>query len=100
MAADLLESSPVFRAAIEACAKALKPKGVDLMAEFARPEGWSAPALAMAGLSATQARSLAPLLGCMVPAVLACMRPLSQLPGSVRAHRGLRTGVHGLHGLR
>ncbi len=67
MAADLLEASPVFRAAIEACAKALKPKGVNLMAEFARADGWSAPALAMAGLSATQARSLpAPLLDRMM----------------------------------
>ena len=57
MAADLLESSTVFRAAIKACAKALKPKGIDLVGEFARPDGWSTPALAMVGLSATQASS-------------------------------------------
>ena len=57
MAADLLESSPVFRSAVEACARALKPKGVNLMAEFSRPEGWATPALAMAGLSATQVHS-------------------------------------------
>ena len=63
MAADLLESSRVFRSAIEACARALQPKGVDLMAEFSSPEGWSTPALAMAGLSAIQARSVLVLAG-------------------------------------
>lgn len=56
MAAELVETSPAFRASIEACAAALQPYGVDLMAEFAKPDGWSTPALAMSGLSAVQAR--------------------------------------------
>ena len=56
MAAELVEASPAFRASIEACAAALQRYGVDLMAEFAKPDGWSTPALAMSGLSAVQAR--------------------------------------------
>ena len=56
MAAELVETSPAFRASIEACAAALQRYGVDLMAEFAKPDGWSTPALAMSGLSAVQAR--------------------------------------------
>jgi len=57
MGAELLESSPVFRRAIQACAAALAPHGIDLLAEFGRADGWSSPALAMAGLSALQARA-------------------------------------------
>ena len=56
MAAELVKASPAFRASIEACAAALQRYGVDLMAEFAKPGGWSTPALAMSGLSAVQAR--------------------------------------------
>ena len=55
MAAELLEASPVFRASIAACAAALQRYGIDLLAEFGRADGWSTPALAMAGLSAVQA---------------------------------------------
>ena len=55
MAAELLEASPVFRASIAACAAALQRYSIDLLAEFGRADGWSTPALAMAGLSAVQA---------------------------------------------
>ena len=61
MAADLLESSSVFRAAIEECARALEPMGIDLVAQFACPDGWGVPALATVGLCATQASSSRPL---------------------------------------
>ena len=57
MAAELVEASPTFRSSIQACADALKRYGVDLLAEFGRADGWSTPALAMAGLSAVQVRS-------------------------------------------
>lgn len=57
MAAELLEASPVFRASIAACAAALQRYGINLLAEFGRADGWSTPALAMAGLSAVQARA-------------------------------------------
>ena len=57
MAAELLDASPTFRASIAACAAALQRYGVDLLAEFGRADGWSTPALAMAGLSAVQARA-------------------------------------------
>ncbi len=56
MAAELLADSPMFRASIAACAGALERYGIDLLAEFGRAEGWSTPALAMAGLSAVQVR--------------------------------------------
>ena len=61
MGAPLLESSPVFRHAIRACAAALKPHRLDLLAEFAKEEGWRQPALAMVGLVAVQVR---PFHGC------------------------------------
>lgn len=61
MAAELVEASPTFRSSIQACADALKRYGVDLLAEFGRADGWSTPALAMAGLSAVQVRSLSSL---------------------------------------
>ena len=54
MAAELLADSPTFRASIEACVRALERYGVDLLAEFGRADGWSTPALTMAGLSAVQ----------------------------------------------
>ena len=54
MAAPLLATSPVFRAAVAACAEALRPHGVDLLAEFGKEEGWKHPALAMVGLVAVQ----------------------------------------------
>lgn len=54
MAEPLLETSPVFRRAVNACADALKPHGVNLLAEFGKEEGWKHPALAMVGLVAIQ----------------------------------------------
>jgi len=86
MAAELLESSPVFRGAIQACAAALTPHGIDLMAEFARTDGWSSPALAMAGLSALQARAGARLRRARagsprgLPCACRCI-PGTELPG-------------------
>ena len=56
MAQPLLETSPVFRRAVNACADALKPHGVNLLAEFGKEEGWKHPALAMVGLVAIQVR--------------------------------------------
>ena len=64
MGAPLLESSPVFRHAIHACAAALKPHRLDLLAEYAKEEGWRQPALAMVGLVAVQVRPCHP---CMAP---------------------------------
>ena len=57
MAQPLLRSSAVFRRAIEACAEAVRPVGLDLLAEFEAEGGWSQPALAMVGLVAVQAHS-------------------------------------------
>ena len=57
MAEPLLHSSRVFRNAIRACADALRPHNIDLLAEFAKEEGWKQPALAMVGLVAVQARA-------------------------------------------
>ena len=54
MAEPLLKTSPVFRRAVNACADALKPHGVNLLAEFGKEEGWKHPALAMVGLVAIQ----------------------------------------------
>ena len=54
MAEPLLQTSPVFRRAVNACADALKPHGVNLLAEFGKEEGWKHPALAMVGLVAIQ----------------------------------------------
>ena len=59
MAQPLLRSSAVFRRAIEACAEAVRPVGLDLLAEFEAEGGWSQPALAMVGLVAVQACCLA-----------------------------------------
>jgi hypothetical protein len=56
MAAPLLQSSAVFRHAIRACADALRPHNIDLLAEFGKEEGWKHPALAMVGLVAVQVR--------------------------------------------
>lgn len=82
MAADLLGASAEFRAAVQECADALAPKGVDLMAEFARPGGWGAPALATVGLCATQASICSFLCGC------ALINTSCILPGLLYLHRG------------
>ena len=74
MGAPLLESSPAFRRAIRACAAALKPHRLDLLAEFGKEEGWRQPALAMVGLVAVQVR---PCCTCM--AALCALSPLSGL---------------------
>ncbi len=54
MGEPLLHSSPAFRRAVHACAAALKPHGLDLLAEFGKEEGWKHPSLAMVGLVAVQ----------------------------------------------
>ncbi|CAL8464659.1 g4194 [Coccomyxa elongata] len=54
MAEPLLLSSPVFLDAVRKCADALRTHNVDLMAEFAKEDGWKSPALAMVGLVAVQ----------------------------------------------
>ena len=54
MAKDLMVASPTFNAAVKACAAALTPFGVDLLADFEAEDGWSTPALATAGLVAVQ----------------------------------------------
>jgi fatty acid synthase len=54
MAVTLLESSSTFRKSVTACAAALRPYNVDLMAEFSAEKGWSKPGLAMVGLVAVQ----------------------------------------------
>ena len=54
MTKDMLEFSPVYRAAVEECAAVLRPYAVDLMAEFASTEGFSDPTLAAVGLTAVQ----------------------------------------------
>ncbi len=56
MAQPLLRSSAVFRRAIQACAEAVAPHGLNLLAEFEAEGGWSQPAIAMVGLVAVQAR--------------------------------------------
>ncbi len=58
MAEPLLRSSPTFLNAVRKCADALKTHNVDLMAEFAKEDGWKSPALAMVGLVAVQVRCL------------------------------------------
>ena len=54
MGAELLDSSPVFRAAIDACAAVLEPLGVHLHGEFRAADGWKRPKHAMVGLTALQ----------------------------------------------
>ena len=54
MGAELLDSSPVFRAAIDACAAVLEPLGVHLHEEFRAADGWKRPKHAMVGLTALQ----------------------------------------------
>ena len=65
MGSPLLESSAAFRQAIRACAAALKPHRLDLLAEFGKEEGWRQPALAMVGLVAVQASSSPDVYPCM-----------------------------------
>ena len=54
MGAELLDSSLVFRAAIDACAAVLEPLGVHLHEEFRAADGWKRPKHAMVGLTALQ----------------------------------------------
>ena len=54
MGAELLDSSPVFRAAIDDCAAVLEPLGVHLHEEFRAADGWKRPKHAMVGLTALQ----------------------------------------------
>ena len=64
MGEPLLQSSPAFRRAVHACAAALKPHGLDLLAEFGKEEGWKHPSLAMVGLVAVQVH-IRMLRGCL-----------------------------------
>ena len=54
MGRELLDSSAVFRAAIDACARVLDPLGVHLLEEFRAADGWKQPKHAMVGLTALQ----------------------------------------------
>ena len=54
MGRELLDSSAVFRAAIDACARVLDPLGVHLHKEFRAADGWKQPKHAMVGLTALQ----------------------------------------------
>ena len=54
MGQELLDSSAVFRAAIDACARVLAPLGVRLHEEFRAADGWKKPKHAMVGLTALQ----------------------------------------------
>lgn len=68
MAADLVHASPVFHKAVQACAAAVKPFGLDLLAEFDREDGWSHPAAAIVGLATVQVRMRK---ACQVPVLRA-----------------------------
>ena len=54
MGQELLDSSTVFRAAIDACTRVLSPLGVHLHDEFRAADGWRKPKHAMVGLTALQ----------------------------------------------
>ena len=54
MAAELLQSSPAFRESMHACAKAVAPYGLDLLAEMVDPEGWKSSAASASGLASVQ----------------------------------------------
>ena len=56
MGRELLAASPAFRAGVQEGADALAPLGVDLMAEYAKPDGWSSPLMAAVGLTSLQVR--------------------------------------------
>ena len=64
MAAELLQSSPAFRESMHACAKAVAPYGLDLLAEMIDPEGWKSSAASASGLASVQVLHL-PLLTAM-----------------------------------
>ena len=54
MGADLLAESAAFRGGVSACAAALKPHGLDLMAAYGREDGFSDPVMAAVSLIAVQ----------------------------------------------
>lgn len=55
MGLELLSESPAYRRGVEACAEALKPFGIDLIAAFSDEAGFSEdPILAAVGLIALQ----------------------------------------------
>ena len=57
MAAELLQSSPAFKESMHACAKAVAPYGLDLLAEMVDPEGWKSSAASASGLASVQVPS-------------------------------------------
>ena len=59
MAAELLQSSLAFRESMHACAKALAPYGLDLLAEMIDPEGWKSSAASASGLASVQVQRCA-----------------------------------------
>jgi hypothetical protein len=86
MGEPLLWSSSVFRRAVQACADALRPHGLDLMAEFGKDEGWNQPALAMVGLVAVQVRRLFNEQTCAVETVQGGIQSWEQLVLLIRWH--------------
>ena len=54
MGVDLLSESAAFRRGVMACAAALKPHGLDLMAAFSQEDGFSDPIMAAVSLTAVQ----------------------------------------------
>jgi fatty acid synthase len=54
MGRELLRASPAFRAGVQACADALTPFGVDLMAAYEQDGAWDDPVLAGVGLASLQ----------------------------------------------
>ena len=75
MAEPLLHTSPVFRRAVHACADALKPHGVNLLAEFGKEEGWKHPSLAMVGLVAIQVLYISNLNSDITAGILSAVMP-------------------------
>ena len=54
MGRELLGASVAFKAGVQKCADALAPLGVDLMAEYAKADGWGSPLIAAIGLTSLQ----------------------------------------------
>ena len=69
MGAELLSTSAAFSASITACAKALKPFGVDLLGAFSEDDGFSSPIMGAVGLVAIQVRHTFQLAQVPMPAV-------------------------------
>ena len=66
MGVDLLSESAAFRRGVTACATALKPYGLDLMAAFSQEDGFSDPIMAAVSLIAVQVSRSRAKLSCFV----------------------------------